>query len=301
MDFLKKLFSDPSQKEHYIATWEVNLSDLEQLEGLLQTLVVSKSTAQALPNYTQLKYDNTGQLSTAAIYSEGKLETNANINKRLELDKEKSTIMYREVPIHNIYQFEEDSRGLHQLGGDMPTNFILPNNKLAAPTLYFGYINNQDAIFNWLPFTIHLVCPIHLDFMAVYMDYSNPLAPIIINSDILETVGTAYDDFTPDSKIVYNSIKFSAHQTTQHPHGLGGSGIPSWIQGPELPRCPKTNRLMRFVCQLEGGVNAKYNNVIASEDYYAQYYDELNFWGDGILYLFFEPSSKTACYIIQNS
>ena len=85
-------------------------------------------------------------------------------------------------------------------------------------------------------------------------------------------------------------------------YGLGFSDVPNWIQDPDIPVCPKSNRIMMFVCQLQGdGVTTKHSNVVAHDEWYEQYYNKLNFWGDGDLYVFFEPTSKVACYIIQNT
>jgi hypothetical protein len=58
---------------------------------------------------------------------------------------------------------------------------------------------------------------------------------------------------------------------------------------------------MKFLCQLNGGVTAKRTNVEPKNESYIQYYEELNFWGDGDLFVFFEPTSKVACYFIQNT
>ena len=58
---------------------------------------------------------------------------------------------------------------------------------------------------------------------------------------------------------------------------------------------------MKFLIQLNGGVSAKRTNVEPQDEDYRHYYEELNFWGAGNLFVFFEPTSKVACYLIQNS
>lgn len=58
---------------------------------------------------------------------------------------------------------------------------------------------------------------------------------------------------------------------------------------------------MRFLCQINEGVTTKYSNVIPKNEYYRNYYEKLNFWGDGDLFVFIEPVERTVCYFIQNT
>ena len=39
-------------------------------------------------------------------------------------------------------QFIQDDNGLHQLGGDIPSNFVIPDNEFLGGFQYLGYINN---------------------------------------------------------------------------------------------------------------------------------------------------------------
>jgi hypothetical protein len=84
---------------------------------------------------------------------------------------------------------------------------------------------------------------------------------------------------------------------------MAHSGIPEWIQYPYFPRCPKTNKILRFVCQLKsfGGVMVEETNAVFKDKHYKSYFNKLNFWSDGDLFVFFEPESKVACYFIQNT
>ena len=58
---------------------------------------------------------------------------------------------------------------------------------------------------------------------------------------------------------------------------------------------------MKFLCQFIGGVRTKRTNVEPKKEFYRRYYEKLDFWGGGYLYVFFEPTSKVACYFIQNT
>jgi hypothetical protein len=104
----------------------------------------------------------------------------------------------------------EDSGGLHQLGGEMPNDFLQPENNCIVPFQYLGFINNQDEKFSWLPFAIHVTCPIYLNFDYVFLDYSNPNNPVIINREEIENCGTSYkQDSNQSTEIVFNEMKFS--------------------------------------------------------------------------------------------
>ncbi len=59
-----------------------------------------------------------------------------------------------------------------------------------VPFQYLSFINNEDPIFNCLPFTIHLTCPIFLNIEQVFLDYTNPNLPVLINKEEVESVKT---------------------------------------------------------------------------------------------------------------
>ena len=60
---------------------------------------------------------------------------------------------------------------------------------------------------------------------------------------------------------------------------------------------------MRFLCQLQSSddIKTKETNIKPEDDWYKQYFEKMNFWGDGDLFVFFHPESKIACYMIQNT
>lgn len=177
----------------------------------------------------------------------------------------------------------------------------MPDNKCVVPFQYLGYIDNQDKNFSWLPFKIHLTCPIYLNIGNVFLDYTNQNKPTIINREEVKNADTSYDDdLNQNSEIVFNEMKISFIEDVEF-SVTGHSGIPNWIQYPDIPICPKSKKRMKFLCQLNGGVTAKRTNVEPKDEWYRHYYEELNFWGDGDLFVFFEPTSKVACYFIQNT
>jgi len=205
-------------------------------------------------------------------------------------------------------QFIENDKGLHQLGGEIPPNFKIPENEFFGGFQYLGFINSNDKYFDWLPFPLHLICPIFTDFDYVFLDYENPNEPKLIYPTNSAEITTPYDELTKDSYVIYNKTNFSLT-----PFGginddnefdvVAIAGMPHWTQSSEYPTCPKSKRKMEFVCQLmsNGPIKSKEKNFKGGSDYYEKLFTELNFWCDGDLKIFFEPSSKVACYFIQNT
>ena len=205
-------------------------------------------------------------------------------------------------------QFIQDEKGLHQLGGDIPLNFKIPESEFLGGFQYLGFINNSDKYFDWLPFPLHLICPIFTDFDYIFLDYEKPNEQQLIYPTDSADITSAYDELTKDSYVIYNKANFSVIPF----EGLNDdnefevvaiAGKPNWIQSSESPSCPKSNKKMQFVCQLmsNGPITAKEKNFRSEDSYYEKIYSELNFWCDGDLKIFFEPTSKVACYFIQNT
>jgi len=207
-----------------------------------------------------------------------------------------------------MYEFYFDEAGKHQIGGDFPNDLKIPENQFKSNFQYIGLINPDDELFSWLPFELHLICPIYLDFEFVYLDYQIPLEPKIIYPTDTADIGSAYRTLNLDSKIVFDANKVSTREfagVTQDNEFdvIGIAGKPNWTQNANVPICPKTNKKMKFVCQFTSwtDIKTKYTNVIAESDYEQKLFEKMNFWGDGDLYIFMQPDSKTVCYFIQNT
>ncbi|WP_337965228.1 hypothetical protein [uncultured Flavobacterium sp.] len=206
------------------------------------------------------------------------------------------------------YEFIWDENGKHQLGGDLPTEFVIPENEFKSNFQYLGFIDNKDEVFNWLPFKLNLICPIYLDIELVFLDYENPNEPKLIYPKNTSEIGSAYRTLDLNSKVVYEAQKFSLSEfdgvTEDNEFDIKGiAGKPHWDQEQNIPVCPKTNKKMKFVCQLTSwnDVPTKYTNVVAEDKYEQKLFSKMNFWEDGNLYIFIEPDAKTVCYFIQNT
>lgn len=284
--------SSKSTKRIYLAGWEVQFNGDQQCHNFIATQITNKATVLKVDHGIELVFENE-KLKKAFDHEEG------DIDER-ELSGDEIGFQYVEYPENRLYSLALDQNGLHQLGGELPEDFNFPENDCAVPFQYLGFINNEDRLFNWLPFKLHLTCPVYLNIHNVFLDYSVPNNPILLNREEVENVDTAYEELKKDSEIVFYPGKFSCVDYDEFSQ-TGNSGIPLWIQYPAIPMCPKSGKRMKFVCQLNGGVSALRTNVIPSTENYRHYFEELNFWGDGNLFVFFEPTSKVACYFIQNT
>jgi hypothetical protein len=206
------------------------------------------------------------------------------------------------------HEFIQNDLGLHHIGGDFPSNFIIPKNEFLGGFQYIGFINNEDAVFEWLPFSLHLICPIFTDFDYIFLDYENPNEPKIIYPKNTWNISSAYDELTKESHVVYNKSNFELKpfngiNEENEFEVIGVTGKPHLNNSFRTPICPKSNKKMKFICQLFSNmtITAKSKNFKSNDDYYENLFSNLNFWCDGDLKVYFEPTSKIACYFIQNT
>ena len=289
-------------KEHFISGWDLSFNRSQQSINYLVTQAVDEEVAMNLDSYIHLIYDDNDLLSEATIYTEGEIDDDEHLIENLMANEAIGNLKYLNLPIHKIFNFEFNDDGIHQLGGEPPTDFQFPTLRTKVPFQYLGFIDNQDQIFHWLPFKMHLICPIYLNFDKLFIDYSNPNTPTILNEEEIKNADTNYDDILEDSEIIYNKYNFNTVLIDYLPFDIGHTGVPKWIQNAEIPNCPKSNKTMKFLCQLHGNeVKTKKINFTPKNESFNQDYEKMSFWGDGELYVFFEPTSKIACYFIQNS
>jgi hypothetical protein len=294
MRLLKNIFSrNKSVKSIYIAGYGYYFTECRQYENYIETHITDKETVEHISEGVELVFED-GKLVRAFEYADGEKSI-------YELTQDVIGLNYLKTTPKRKLSLVIDQGGFHQLGGDVPDYFILPQCSCAVPFQYLGYINNLDPQFSYLHDRIHLACPIYLNISRVFLDYSDPERPFIINKDEVESAGTSFEDLNQDSIIVYNKRRFD-FVDAGNVATCGLSGLPSWKQIPDIPTCPNSGKLMKFICQLNGGVTVRKSNIICKFHHYSRrYFEDMNFWCDGDLFVFFEPTSKVACYFIQNT
>lgn len=274
-----EISKDSSMKVIYLIGWEVFLNGDQDCTNFIATQITNKSTFERASQGLELIFKE-DKLSFVNEYYDGeKVER--------PLKKEEIGLDYCPYPENKILNLVESANGPHQLGGEIPNDFALPENKCKVPFQYLGFIDKHDPNFNWLPFRFHLIFPIYLNVGKVFLDYSNPNKTVLINREEVERADTYYEELNEESKISFPKEQVVFTEDLEF-EGTCHAGIPNWIQAPDIPLCPITGNRMRFLCQLNGGMGALP-------------FEEMNFWGDGDLFVFFEPGSKIACYFIQNT
>jgi hypothetical protein len=205
------------------------------------------------------------------------------------------------------YEIVRNENGKHQIGGEIPQDFTIPNNEFIAGFQYLGFIENSDPLFSWLPFKVNLIHPIYTDEYFVYLDYTNPNSPTIIEPTDTASSTSAFDEIDKNSKIIWEGVKVSLEEIDKFDEfdefeSIGICGEPDWLQEVDIPNCPKNGKPMRFLCQLGSfsDIEATFSNVNPAKGM-EEYFQKLNFWCDGNLYIFIEPTTKTMCYTMQNT
>ena len=202
------------------------------------------------------------------------------------------------------YEIVRDENGKHQIGGDIPKDFKIPVNEFKGGIHYLGFIDNTDPLFSWLPFKINLIHPIYTDEYSVFIDYTNPNKPTILEPRNTASSTSAFDEVDKNSKIIWEGLKVSLEQKEEidEYESIGICGQPEWLQADETPTCPKSGKRMKFLCQLGSfsEIKSTFSNVEPTKGM-AQYFEKLNFWCDGNLYIFIEPTERTMCYTMQNT
>lgn len=286
-------------RKQFVAGWEVRLDGSQHCKSYIKNQLIDEATAKNLDSYIELQFDSNNLLSNVKLFSEGVQDDSSVLFRNLKANEAIGKLKYEDLEVNQLYDLEESGEGKSYLGGRPPAAFQMPDNNCPGSFQYLGKLSQLDQAFNWLVFDLHLICPIYLDIGNVWIDYKNPLEPKIINIEEINSLGTAYDDLKDNSFIIFEEVRFKTVQSSYY----GFAGVPNWIQFPDIPLCPESGRAMKFLCQIGDDIAVKVSstNVHPKVDWYKSYFREMNFWGDGDLFVFFEPETKIACYFIQNT
>lgn len=291
-------FSNAGEQRLYLAGWEATFDGSEDCMNFIKTQAVSKQTAMKQYSALELIFRK-GKLVEIMEYEEGE-----EVGER-ELKPKESDFKYVEVTPNEFYALEIGDGGHSYLGGEIPLGITTPKFEFVAPIQYLGMLSPDDKAFAWLPYELHLMCPIYLNIGEFFMDYSNPIMPNVHDVETLKKTDNSYEEELKfDSEIVFEKTPFRTPFATEPFGKMGTAGVPHWIQYPDIPTCPKSGKLMRFVCQLSSenhDLPVTRTNIKARSDSFQRYFENMNFWIDGDLFIFFEPESQMACYLIQNT
>jgi hypothetical protein len=190
------------------------------------------------------------------------------------------------------------------LGGKKPEQIILPflNNEIYFQ--YFGKLIKNEFPNNLLNFDLHLIAPIYDSFDKIYLDYSNEMAPKVINSKDLK-ISRTFNETNSNSEIVFTKTPIKFERGGSLRFAMGNTGVPSWIQHPEYPKCPISGDKMKFLTAFDLTESREQvpleTKNFEIEGYSKKYFENLNFWISGAIYVFINPKTKVVCYLLQTT
>lgn len=166
------------KKSRYIAGWEIDFEDPDQLTKILITQGIDKNGFELfsrIQSATELIIRNK-QIIEVIQHSYGSIESKKTDYK---------------LPINNWvdrspFYLHKDLNGSHSIGGKKPETFELPfNEELKSTFVYIATIDGKDPLFNWLNLEeLHIAYPLYEGGFEIFLDYRNPNAPSIINPEI---------------------------------------------------------------------------------------------------------------------
>lgn len=282
--------------------------------GMVEDLRGSEEALDFL-NYTRIT-----KKAAENIYSASKIEhENGKVIDVIEIEEgeyldsifwdKDSAIKIGNIPLQNRLNLRFNSSGIHQLGGRIPSDLIMPNNVAQSPMCYLGFFSNVDSNLSWLPIKkLNLFCPLYSDFEIMYVSYENPIEPIILNR---EEIGKDYNSlsetYADDFRICFDTKKMKLEECDlehiESDYMVGHIGAPEWVQQNIIPKCPISKKKMKFLVQFDSdnGIPFLEASSKINEEELTERSSHLTFWEDGVLFVFIEPETKVVAYYIQNT
>lgn len=276
------------EKIKYLGGWELDFENDEAASAFLLTHGVDKKGFQFFKDIQEAIELRIEGDKISKFYSHSGMWK--------ELKGENIELPVDEWEEHQVFFLKKSNSGNHVLGGKKPDDLVLPSSEnLKTPFQYIGTIDGTDPLFKWMGIPkLHIIYPIYECNRGVYLDYSNPLKPRIIS----ETFNSAW--YEPDmgnvgiiefSETKYETVEELDSANFEDSDDVLLCGVPLWHQSPEVPLCPITHKVMKFVCTVNSDRNIEIMNKQMSKG--LPFSDEYLCFGDyGHLYIFFEPESK---------
>ena len=285
-----------NKTKRMIAGWEIDFENPDKLKKTLLTQGIDKAG---------FDFFKTAQTATEIVI---KQETIVKVVQR-SLTEKKSKKANVPLPIldwpdRELFFFVKDPDGNHKLGGNPPSDFKFPfHENLKTPFIYIGSIDISDEKFEWINLpSLDLAYPIYECNFGIFMDYSNPKKPEILNPDTFDDAWFE-DSMKGIDKVCFNEQRYSvtnrldlqSYDKDQDNILLGG--VPLWCHVPDIPICPKTGEIMRFVCSIKSDDTIRLKNC---NDFKNLPFGKYLVFGDhGHLFVFYHPVSKVLYMNIQ--
>ena len=205
---------------------------------------------------------------------------------------------------NRVFYLRRSERGPHVLGGPAPANLQIPKHKrLKTSFQYIGSISGKDPELSWIGRShLHIVYPVFECNFGINIDWKLPDRPRVVDP---VTFSRAWWDKDQSGweKVEFDRSRFVVSRTLsagtyEKDDTLILCGVPLWLQGPFLPKCPETGQFMRFVCQIQSTARVRVPRDKQGKNLPFGS-DSLNFGDGGNLYVFYHPRSKIMYVTIQ--
>lgn len=292
-------------KSRFIAGDLYDLESPEELKKILLTQGIDKSSYNFFKkerSVTELIIENEKIIQ---------IKRHANLydnNGKFIKDIEKEDVSVK-LPITNwkdesLFFLSKSIIGNHKIGGKSPIDYYSPEHEnLKFPFIFIGTLDTNDDNFNWINLpSFNISYPINQFNLGIFIDYSDFKKPEILNPETFE------DSYSIESKkhlgnlifqeqkyFVLDQIEYEEYEKNAGNYNL--CGIPIWLQTPEIPICPKTGEVMKFVCMINSDKDILIDKRIGFENLEISEY--LSFGDDGNLYVFYNPNSKVMHLNVQ--
>lgn len=283
-------------QSRYIAGWEIDFDNPEELKKILLTQGIDKNGFEffkSVQTATEIFLKN-NSIVKVTKHSDSDTET-----KKIKVNLPLTDWVDRE-----LFFLTKDLNGKHKIGGVCPTDFKLPeHDRLKTPFIFIGSIDTTDKRFDWINLPrLDIAYPLYECNYGVFLDYSNPQNPEIINPDTFDD--SWYDTSTRGLyKVIFQEQRYSVRTdfTDKINEDILGNnlvcGVPLWYQAPDIPICPKSGEVMQFVCTINSDSSIKLIDKTGIEN--LPFSDYLIFGDYGHLYVFYQPDSKVMYLNIQ--
>jgi hypothetical protein len=272
--------SENKRKTRYLGGWEVYFENKGNTIDFLTTHGVNFEGFQFFKNVQlALEFEIEGNMLIKG-YKHRQAE------KKLEWENIKLPL--EDWIEHKVFLLEKDPNGAHRIGGTKPKDLVLSTHPaLASPFQYIGTLDCTDPFFNWIDMEkLHIVFPIYELNAGIYLDYSNPTQPKIIEP--VEFFDESYEEYLAE----YEQVNFNTTSVLDVNKYMNENallcGVPLWYQFPHVPKCPISKKPMRFICSIKSDKNIK---VIDNGELPAR--EDCLIFGDmSHLMLFYNPDTK---------
>ena len=281
----------------YLAGYETKWEPSEEFSDFVKYQALPKDYMKNVPYGTELLIEN-NQVTHIYEYNYGRRASKESFAP--------FKIKYSGINTENNIPFsiEKTSVSNSFLGGSKPSGLMIPNINSDIAFQYFGTLSAKDFPNKILNFDLHLVAPIYDSFDALFMDYSNPIEPKIINPEASHFSRT-FEEMNSDSKVVYEKTPIKYVKGGNFRYHMGNTGVPSWIQRPYYPINPKNGKKMIFLAAFDTTESREQIDVqeinFEVKDDYKRYFQKLDFWSTGSIYIFIDPTTRTVCYFLQTT